>query len=260
MAMIVMGLFDDAQEAQEALRALEIGGFRREDIDVRTGDKLIEQMRPESGEARAGSGRSGDSDGIWARIRHFVQDIGRSFKRSSSREQSSERAPATAPERDARDLSESDVLIIVNAAEDQAKRAADIMEEHGASDEVAGVANVRLYSIVMEEVAAVPAVDETGQPGIALLSPEEERDLAASEREFQRNWQAKNAGATGLTSDQILPGYEYGYRLGRTPMYSKTEWSAIEPQVKRDWDERRYGPWDRLKEVVRSGWDRAHRH
>lgn len=259
MAMVVMGLFDDPKSAQEALRALEAEGFARENIDVRSGDTLMEQIKTDRGDTARDNQ---DEEGIWARIRHFFQDIGSkkdaSTRRSSERESSSETAAANP-----RDINESDVLIIVNASDDMAEQAADIMEEYGGSDESVGPGDVRVYSVVVEsvvEAAAPPADESIGRPGVALLSPEEERQLAAYEREFSDDWQARRAGSTGLSPDQVLPGYEYGYRLGRTPQFSDTEWSTIEPQVRRNWDERRLGPWDRLKEVVRSGWDRAHRH
>lgn len=94
---------------------------------------------------------------------------------------------------------------------------------------------------------------------VESLTPEEQREFARYEPEFQSDWQAKYS-RSGMSYDQMLPGYQYGYHLGHDPRYSTSNWSEIEPKVKRDWDERGHGPWDRFKDAVRSGWERAHRH
>lgn len=94
---------------------------------------------------------------------------------------------------------------------------------------------------------------------VESLSPDEQREFAQYESEFQSDWQTKYS-RSGLSYDQVLPGYQYGYHLGHDPRYSTSNWSEIEPKVKRDWDERGHGPWDRFKDAVRSGWERAHRH
>lgn len=95
---------------------------------------------------------------------------------------------------------------------------------------------------------------------VEQLSPEEQREFASYERDFQNDWQAKYAGTSGLKYQEVLPGYQYGYRLGRNAQYGDGDWSTIEPQVKRDWDQRGLGPWERFKDAVRSGWERSHGH
>lgn len=274
MAMVVMGLFDDQESAQEALRALEAEGFPRESIDVRSGKQLAGQMKAERPSERASERSGKDEEGLMASIRHFFQDIAPSSRKKSSKKKSSKEQAADSREANVREINDSNVLIMVAAPDDMVEQAADIMEEYGVVDtELPEQGCVRIYEMVVEEEVAVvpeeivPTAERArseprpvGQPASTVsLSPEEEQELAASQREFQNQWQANRAGATGLTSDQVLPGYQYGYLLGRSPQYSGTEWATIEPQVQREWDERRYGPWDHLKEVVRSGWERAHK-
>jgi uncharacterized protein (TIGR02271 family) len=94
---------------------------------------------------------------------------------------------------------------------------------------------------------------------VESLSPEEQREFDRYQSEFQSDWQAKYS-RSGLTYAQVLPGYQYGYHLGHDPRYSTADWSEIEPKVKRDWDARGHGPWERFKDAVRSGWERGHRH
>lgn len=272
MAMLVMGLFDDSKSAQEALRALEAEGFSRGDIDVRTGNQLADVR---GSERTTGADKSdGDNEGVLARIRHYLSDIGLS-KRTASKQQSSDRRSAaegvarTGAEPGGRELSDTDVLILVDATDDMAEQAADILGEYGVSDLAAdGESCVRVYSVVVEDDVTQP--DETMESGAeaaraaeiggAAGAPETARLSAADEREFQNDWQAKHAGASAPSAKEALPGYQYGYRLGQSPQYSDREWSAVESQAQRDWDERRFGPWERLKEAVKSGWERAHRH
>jgi hypothetical protein len=267
--MLVMGLFDDPKSAQEALRALEAEGFSREDIDVRTGNQLTGAR---GSEQTAGARKSDeDNEGVLARIRHYLSDIGLS-KSDSSKKASSERRAAASragAEPGERELSDNDVLVLVDATDDMAEQAADILGEYGVSDLAAdGEGCVRVYSVIVEGDVTQP--DETMESGTEAERPsgatgrigaqDTARLSAADEREFQNDWQAKHTGASELSANEALPGYQYGYRLGQSPQYSDRDWSAVEPQAQHDWDERRFGPWERLKEAVKSGWERAHRH
>lgn len=268
MAMLVMGLFDDPQNAQEALRALEAEGFSREDIAVRSGDRLTgpgESQR--TGAARDKKESEEDDEGMLSRIRHYLSDIGLAGKSESSRKgapkprASAQPAPGTAAEQGARELSDTDILIMVDATDDMAEQAADILGEYGVSDVAAdGEGCVRIYSVILEDDVAQPAVSGRGDAAATRQAETGGTLSAQDEQNFQQDWQARHASSTGLSSDEALPGYQYGYRLGQSPQYSGSEWSAVESQAKRDWDERRFGPWERLKEAVKSGWERAHRH
>lgn len=91
------------------------------------------------------------------------------------------------------------------------------------------------------------------------LTPEEEGEFSSHAREFQSDWQSKYAGRSGLKYEDVEPGYQYGYRLGRNAQYGDADWPAIEPKVKNDWNQHGYGPWEQFKDAVRSGWERAHR-
>lgn len=92
---------------------------------------------------------------------------------------------------------------------------------------------------------------------VESLSPEEEREFVGYESQFRNDYQSTYA-ARGIAYDEIRPGYQYGYHIGRDPGYDANDWSAVESKVRRDWEEHHYGPWDRFKDAVRSGWERAH--
>jgi hypothetical protein len=74
--------------------------------------------------------------------------------------------------------------------------------------------------------------------------------------DFRTHYQT-NATNTGYTYDQYAPVYRYGYGLANDPMYRDRDWSAIESDAQRRWEERNPGTWEQFKDSVRYAWDKA---
>jgi hypothetical protein len=57
--------------------------------------------------------------------------------------------------------------------------------------------------------------------------------------------------------EEFEPAYHYGWDMGNDVQFQR-RWAEIEEQLRDDW-ERRYpdGPWERLKDAIRFGWERA---
>jgi hypothetical protein len=56
--------------------------------------------------------------------------------------------------------------------------------------------------------------------------------------------------------EEYRPAYRYGYLLGTDPNYRNREWTDIEPEARRHWDEEhQVGTWDRFKDSVRHAWE-----
>lgn len=74
---------------------------------------------------------------------------------------------------------------------------------------------------------------------------------------YRRDWQT-NYSSLGGRYEDYEPAYRYGYGLRDDPRYANRDWSAIEPDIRRDY-ETRYpgGTWERMKAAVRRGWDRV---
>jgi hypothetical protein len=53
------------------------------------------------------------------------------------------------------------------------------------------------------------------------------------------------------------PAYRYGYELGRSRRYGGQEWSEIEPEARKAWDDRYPGTWNRFKNCIRFAWKRS---
>jgi hypothetical protein len=74
--------------------------------------------------------------------------------------------------------------------------------------------------------------------------------------DFRRHYDAHFA-SSGYTYDQFAPVYRYGYDLGNDTRYQGRDWSLIEGDAHRVWEERNPGTWTQFKDALRYAWDRA---
>lgn len=95
---------------------------------------------------------------------------------------------------------------------------------------------------------------------VQQLGAEHEKAFTGLESDFRRDWDA-NYARQGISYDEVLPIYRYGYQLGVDPFYGGDNWNQVEPKVRKDWDAHHYGNWNLYRHAVHSGWERAaHRH
>jgi uncharacterized protein (TIGR02271 family) len=85
--------------------------------------------------------------------------------------------------------------------------------------------------------------------------------LTGSERNpdsaFQEHYRTHYA-RTGRAYDEYAPAYTYGSTLASDARYRGRDWSAIEPDARRDWEARNPGgAWEGFKDAVRHGWERV---
>jgi len=80
--------------------------------------------------------------------------------------------------------------------------------------------------------------------------------LADDETEYHRHFTTAFANK-GHLYEQYLPAYRYGADLAADPRYHNKEWSAIESEVRRSWEARQPGSWERFKDALRYAWNRA---
>jgi uncharacterized protein (TIGR02271 family) len=79
-------------------------------------------------------------------------------------------------------------------------------------------------------------------------------DFDNYEPDFRSNFQTTYRG-NDYSYEHAKPAYRYGYSLaseGRT-----SDWSSVEPDARRRWEERNPGTWDKFKDAARYAWDRA---
>jgi uncharacterized protein (TIGR02271 family) len=80
------------------------------------------------------------------------------------------------------------------------------------------------------------------------------RDFSAYEPEFRSHYETAFA-RRGSPYDRWAPAYRYGYELARERRYAGRDWTAIEPEARRDWEARHQGTWEEFKDTIRYAWD-----
>lgn len=134
--------------------------------------------------------------------------------------------------------------------------------------ETAEEAVVDKQARVVEEIV----VDKTAQEREEVIRDVERRTEVDVERvegtsggvnlnrfddDFRRHYEQHYTGS-GLQYDRFRPAYQYGYTYGGR--YRGRTWADVEAEARRDW-ERQYSdsPWERFKDAVRAGFERATR-
>lgn len=59
--------------------------------------------------------------------------------------------------------------------------------------------------------------------------------------------------------DDYLPVYRYGHSLGTNEQYRNREWKQVEPDARRNWEQRNPGTWDEFKDSIHYAWTKARR-
>jgi uncharacterized protein (TIGR02271 family) len=80
--------------------------------------------------------------------------------------------------------------------------------------------------------------------------------FATYETDFRSHYTTSLA-SRGHPYERWSPGYRYGYELARDPRYAGREWTALEPEARRDWETRHQGTWDEFKDTIRHAWEKV---
>lgn len=116
------------------------------------------------------------------------------------------------------------VRVAVRAAPARAGRAAEVLDRH---------------------TAAGAAMSPEPAPGASERGPTTD-DVR---REREAAWQGAEGGGSSAAS--------FGAEMGANPRYGDADWTIVEPEARRQWLERGAGPWDAVRDEVRSAWERA---
>jgi len=80
-------------------------------------------------------------------------------------------------------------------------------------------------------------------------------DWHVYDTDFRNNFN-QNYANSGYTYDEFTPVYRYGYGIANDPEFSG-DWSTVEPEARRRWEERNPNTWDEFKAAVRYAWDKV---
>jgi uncharacterized protein (TIGR02271 family) len=152
--------------------------------------------------------------------------------------------PATAADRP---FQEASFEVAETAEEPVVAKRARVVEEI-----VVGIEAQERVETVRDKVRRTDVDVQRGQP--------ESRRSPAAYGEFEADYRqhcARSFAGAGLGYEECAPAYRYGHTLATAPEYASREWSALESDARRRWEERNQGTWDRFKDSIRYAWDRA---
>jgi uncharacterized protein (TIGR02271 family) len=84
----------------------------------------------------------------------------------------------------------------------------------------------------------------------------ERQGMGPHDDDFRRNFQSQYS-KQGERYDTYSPAYQYGSTLSTMSTYKGKDWSEIEQNVHKDWESRHPGTWEKFKDSIRYGWDKA---
>jgi hypothetical protein len=64
-------------------------------------------------------------------------------------------------------------------------------------------------------------------------------------------------GTSGLTFEDYLPAYQYGYELAHDQRYSDMEWSRLELRARLYWEGHFESDWEDFRDAVAYAWNRV---
>jgi len=76
------------------------------------------------------------------------------------------------------------------------------------------------------------------------------------ESRFKDHYESHYA-QSGYGYNQYRPAYRHGFDLALDQRYRHMDWSTLELQARRTWDDSQMGMWDRYKDAVRFGWEQG---
>jgi uncharacterized protein (TIGR02271 family) len=80
------------------------------------------------------------------------------------------------------------------------------------------------------------------------------RPYAEYETGFRTHFNT-NYASSGYTYDQYSPAYRYGYTLATNDRFNRySDWTEMEPEARRYWEERNPDTWERFKDTIRDAW------
>jgi uncharacterized protein (TIGR02271 family) len=99
-------------------------------------------------------------------------------------------------------------------------------------------------------------VEQTGGQMMGATSMTDLAGFETFDSDFRTHYQTYGANS-GYSYEDYSPVYRYGYNLAGDQNYRGRNWSDIESDARRRWEERNPNTWDRFADSVRFAWERA---
>jgi uncharacterized protein (TIGR02271 family) len=154
---------------------------------------------------------------------------------------------------------EQDILLreehvkVERRAVDRPASEADFQERTVEATEMREEAVVAKEARVVEEVIVSKDVEEHTET-IRDTIRKIDIDVQDLEVDFRRDFEDRYA-KTGASFDQYRPAYDYGSRLAQEG--TAGDWTSIEPDAQRRYEEQHPGEWNTYRDAIRRGYERT---
>ncbi len=139
-------------------------------------------------------------------------------------------------------------LVTVQAEDNMTDKAVDILNRHNPVDLNERVSTWResgWTGYQGSEPAATTGEDVI--PGWA-------KDYDRYDNNFRNHFNSSPYSANYTYAD-YQPAYRYGYDLARNPSYQGRTWNDLEPEARRNWEADHEGAWDQFKDEIKYAWN-----
>jgi hypothetical protein len=111
-------------------------------------------------------------------------------------------------------------------------------------------------SMPVDSYRGVNEYDEDTSSPRDMNSKRAPGNFAQYEPDFQTHYQSTSK-AGGRPYDYYSPAYRYGYDMSNDTRISGSRWDAVEPDLRRSWDQSHPNTWDEFKAAVRYAWEKG---
>lgn len=95
-------------------------------------------------------------------------------------------------------------------------------------------------------------VDQAG-----TVRQEGHQNFDAYDADFRSHYGTAFAKSSGATYERYVPAYRYGYTMATDQRYRGRDWTVLEPEARRTWEEQHSGTWEQFKDAIRYAWDKV---
>jgi hypothetical protein len=148
-------------------------------------------------------------------------------------------------------------LVTVRTSDERASQAVELLNRHNPVDINRRVSDWRGTGWTGFDPEAGPYTtqEETEFPRHTYASQTRQySDFDSYSPRFRTHYDNYYVGSE-YTFDQYLPAYRYGYDLANDARFQDFDWDYLEPEARRNWEDRNPGTWERFKEAIRTAWD-----
>jgi len=244
MVTTVVGLFDQASEAQRAAHELCAGTFAQRDVLVSS--DAIDAVTLDC--FARGELPAHDVQFYTEAVRHGGQLVVVQTTTDQAAQAAVILGRYQVVDIDARtaELNHTGMALMVSTLGTDGAAIAATQAPPAPGDQARQRGGVRIHATRLAAPVAAP-------PTAAPLAPPRDSAIEAG---FQSHYMDTNA-ASGVGYEHYQTAYRYGYQLGIDPRYPKREWKKHKQMARTTWENYQPGTWEQFKDAIRYAWNTA---